>query len=113
MRYAHDFVDFIIMKELKQPDSIERNYLIECKYNKEIIRPSLSDDFVRLGMHRLGYDMNNSGLQALKAIQANLNSMGYSRPDIMIMAYCAQFYNWHRIKLGDVKKWPKRVTSTN
>lgn len=110
MRYAKDFVDFINMKESKQPDAIERNYLIECKYNKTIIRPSLDDDFVRCGIGRLGYELKGDGTEALKALQADLRLLSINIVDIFVIAYCAQFYNWHRIKLGELSRWPKRPT---
>lgn len=109
MKNFWDFVDFIVMMELKQPDSIVRNYTIECKYNREIIRPNLSDDFVRLGMARLGFTpINGSGMQEFKEILAALRGIKCYVHEIFIMAYLAQFYNYHRIKTGELKTWPKR-----
>lgn len=109
MRYFWDFVEFINMKALNSPDTIARNYLIECKYNASTIYPDLKDDFVRCGLARLGLSPGNTnGVAALKELMAALNSYGCTLDEVFIIAYLGQFYNWHRLKCGELKRWPKR-----
>lgn len=109
MTYFWDFVEFIIMQELKQPDAIMRNYTIECDRTGKRIQPSLRNDFVRLGMHRLGLEVRRGTAHtAWSELLAALRGVNCHVDEVFIMAYIAEFYNWHRIKKGELNTWKKR-----
>ena len=108
MRYFWDFVEFITMRELGPPDAIARNYLIECDNCRKPFAPTLRDDFVRLGLHRMGFEVRGNAIAAFSELLSALRAKGLALNEVFILAYVGQFYNYHRIKTGEIKKWPKR-----
>lgn len=99
------------MMELKQHDSIVRNYTIETDRRRHAIQPNLRNDFVRLGMRRVGLEVTNATAHtSWSELLAALRGVGCQVHEVFIMAYVAQFYNYHRIKKGELQKWPKRLT---
>lgn len=104
-----DFVEFLNMQQLGAPDTIVRNYSVETKYNRAPIHPSLKDDFVRLGLARLGLNPGNTnGKAQFGEVLAALRSKGCTLNETIIMAYLAHWFNYDRIKCGELKRWPKR-----
>ena len=104
-----DFVEFMLIRELKQEDVIIRNYMIECSYDKRLIHPHLRGDFTRLGLQRLGFEVRgNSAASAFGEVIAALRSKGCMVNEHILMGHIAHWYNYDRIKCGELKRWPKR-----
>lgn len=105
-----EFCDFLIMRELDTPDAIIRNYAIDQTRNAQPIAPiSINNDFVRLGLKRVGLPVtNNTAFTCFSELLAALRAKGCYLNEIIVMGYLAQFYNYHRIKNGELKQWPKR-----
>lgn len=112
MKNFWDFLAFVIMRELDQPDSIVRNYLIECDYAGNPIVPSSDSMFVRLGLGTLGFKGSSSSVHTdISDLLAVLRDKKYVVPTWRVLGFVAEFYNYHRIKTGEVRKWPKRSNS--
>lgn len=112
MRYFWDFVDFIVMMELKTLDTIARNYAIECTYAGKAISPVLTNDFVRMGLSRMGLLVRNDTVHtAFGDVVAALRGINCHLNEVFIAAYLGQFYNYHRLKTGELKTWKLRTRS--
>lgn len=112
MKYFWDFVEYVIMRELGHNDSIVRNYLIECDYASGRIVPSTESMYVRLALKRMGLT-GNTGLvnQEYGEVKAALAAKGYIPHDFALLAHLGAWYNYHRIKLGELQRWPKRANT--
>jgi hypothetical protein len=102
------------MMELDTPDTIVRNYAIDCDYAGNRIIATYDSIFFMLGLSLMGF--KSSGVDkhtALSEILAALRSKGLDLPDITIMGYLAQFYVYNSIKKGERQRWPKRRTHSS
>lgn len=113
MKYFWDFVEYMIARELRQDDTIVRNYLVECDYLGTPITGVTSDCvFLRLALIRMGFKGSTSSVGVdLSEVLAALRSKGLTMHEYKIMEHLAHWYNYDRIKKGELKRWPKRASA--
>jgi len=98
------FMEFVTMLDLGQTDAIYRNYDIG---NLNGSKPGVVLD---RAYARMGFDQPNTPRPfVLPSIRAHMFNMGYQAPnDDELAALVRQWYNWDRIRKGDLIKWPMR-----
>lgn len=97
------FVDFWIMRELGQADAVFRNYNIMWGSGRANNGPSLWRPLKRIGIFPKHVD---EAPNHIPEVAVRLEAIGLTRPDYgAIDVRLRGWYNWDRIREGEVMKW--------
>lgn len=101
------FMEYVVMRELGQADAVERNYDLSN------LNGSKPGQVLDRAFARMGFDQKNTARPfVLPAIRARMQNMGFraTQPDETLALLVRQWYNWDRIRTGDLMRWPLKPT---
>lgn len=100
------FMEYVVMLELGQSDAVYRNYDLEH------LNGSKPGQVLDRAFARMGFDQKNTARPfVLPAIRAHMRNCGYNptHTDEVLSALVRAWYNWDRIRSGDLQQWPLRA----
>lgn len=99
------FMGYVLMTEMGTSDAIARNYDLS---NLNGSKPGQVLDRCAL---RLGLDQPNIARPLLLPMIAQMmRNVGYRPPEPeQLQVLLREWYNWDRIRKGELQYWPKRV----
>lgn len=92
------------MRELGQSDAVHRNYDLGHLHG------SKPGQVLDRAFALMGFDQKNTARAfVLPTIRAHMANVGYQAPvDDALATLVREWYNWHRIRAGMLKRWPLR-----
>lgn len=96
------FMEFVVMLELGQSDSVYRNYEVGH------LNGSKPGQVLDRAFARMGFDQARTlRTFVLPTIRQRMRNCGYVAGDDEALATLVrEWYNWDRIRTGDLVRWP-------
>lgn len=103
------------MRIMGHTDAVLRNYAIDCYRDGKPMPnpPAITDDLVRLGLHRAGLESGKKASMGLVEAQQRLAVDFKLPPSALVAIRLAEWYNWDRIRTGELRTWPLNRSALN